>query len=261
MTTFVDIRGAKIAVTLFEPKNHVGDAVLIHGFTGSKEDFETVGPFLADKGFRVVALDNRGQYESAHSAQDADYEVGAIAADAIAVAKHFGMKSPHLLGHSFGGLVAERAVVDAPGFWKSLTLLCSGPAAIPTRPDLPGMVEVLNRVSVQEAWDQLLDEDRRTNPRYEFQKVRWAASDPRSTSVQARHLMSATTLIPTIAASKIPAHVIYGETDDAWPFDIQDQMAVDLVAKLTVIEEAGHCPNEDQPRETARVLEEFWSSI
>ena len=261
MTTFVDIRGAKIAVTLFEPKNHVGDAVLIHGFTGSKEDFETVGPFLADKGFRVVALDNRGQYESAHSAQDADYEVGAIAADAIAVAKHFGMKSPHLLGHSFGGLVAERAVVDAPGFWKSLTLLCSGPAAIPTRPDLPGMVEVLNRVSVQEAWDQLLDEDRRTNPRYEFQKVRWAASDPRSTSVQARHLMSATTLIPTIAASKIPAHVIYGETDDAWPFDIQYQMAVDLVAKLTVIEEAGHCPNEDQPRETARVLEEFWSSI
>jgi pimeloyl-ACP methyl ester carboxylesterase len=261
MTTFVDIRGAKIAVTLFEPKNHVGDAVLIHGFTGSKEDFETVGPFLADKGFRVVALDNRGQYESAHSAQDADYEVGALAADAIAVAKHFGMKSPHLLGHSFGGLVAERAVVDAPGFWKSLTLLCSGPAAIPTRPDLPGMVEVLNRVSVQEAWDQLLDEDRRTNPRYEFQKVRWAASDPRSTSVQARHLMSATTLIPTIAASKIPAHVIYGETDDAWPFDIQDQMAVDLEAKLTVIEEAGHCPNEDQPRETARVLEEFWSSI
>ena len=261
MSSFVDVRGAKIAVTLFEPKNHMGDALLIHGFTGSKEDFETIGPLLADSGFRVVTLDNRGQYESAHSAQDADYEVPALAGDAIAVAKHYGMKNPHLLGHSFGGLVAARAVVDAPGFWKSLTLFCSGPAAIPTRPDLPGMIEVLNKVSVQEAWDQLLEAERHTNPRYEFQKVRWAASDPRSTTVQARHLLSATSLIPTIAASKIPAHVVYGENDDAWPFDIQDQMAVDLEAKLTVIEKAGHCPNEDQPVETARVLSEFWSSI
>jgi pimeloyl-ACP methyl ester carboxylesterase len=261
MSTFVDVNGEKIAVHLYEPTTHIGDAILIHGFTGSKEDFETVGPHLADKGFRVVALDNRGQYESAHSSNDEDYAVATLARDAIAVAEHFGMKNPHLLGHSFGGLVAQRAAVDAPELWKSLTMLCSGPAAIPTRPDLPGMIEVLNRVSVQEAWDQLLEADRRTNPRYEFQKVRWAASDPRSTAVQARHLLSATSLIPKIAASEMPAHVIYGETDDAWPFDIQDQMAADLKAELTVIKNAGHCPNEDQPAETAEVLAKFWSSI
>jgi pimeloyl-ACP methyl ester carboxylesterase len=38
-------------------------------------------------------------------------------------------------------------------------------------------------------------------------------------------------------------------------------MAKDLAAPLTVIEDAGHCPNEDQPEETVKVLASFWSAL
>ena len=36
----------------------------------------------------------------------------------------------HLLGHSFGGLVAQTAAVDNTPAWRSLSLLCSGPGAL-----------------------------------------------------------------------------------------------------------------------------------
>ncbi|MEY3973326.1 MAG: hypothetical protein RJA71_638, partial [Actinomycetota bacterium] len=64
-----------------------------------------------------------------------------------------------------------------------------------------------------------------------------------------------------LIATKIPIHVIYGENDDAWPLAMQDQMAKDLSAPLTVIRNAGHCPNEDQPAETVKVLANFWSAL
>jgi pimeloyl-ACP methyl ester carboxylesterase len=77
----------------------------------------------------------------------------------------------------------------------------------------------------------------------------------------ALHLQSAQPLIKEIVATKIPVHVIYGENDDAWPLDLQDQMAKDLAAPRTIIEDAGHCPNEDQPEETVKVLANFWSAL
>jgi pimeloyl-ACP methyl ester carboxylesterase len=77
----------------------------------------------------------------------------------------------------------------------------------------------------------------------------------------ALHLQSAQPLIKEIVATRIPVHVVYGENDDAWPLDLQDQMAKDLAAPRTIIKDAGHCPNEDQPEETVKVLANFWSAL
>ena len=59
----------------------------------------------------------------------------------------------------------------------------------------------------------------------------------------------------------LPVHVVYGENDDAWPLAMQDQMARDLDAPVTVIPDAGHCPNEDRPEDTAAVIADFWDTI
>ena len=42
-----------------------GVAVLLPGFTGSKEDFIPLLPLIAAAGYRVICYDQRGQYESA----------------------------------------------------------------------------------------------------------------------------------------------------------------------------------------------------
>ena len=77
----------------------------------------------------------------------------------------------------------------------------------------------------------------------------------------ALHLENAQPLISELVATKVPMHVVYGENDDAWPLEMQDQMAKDLGAPVTVIKGAGHCPNEDAPEETVKVLTNFWRSL
>jgi len=261
MATFVEIQGEDLAVELYEPQERIADAVLIHGFTGSKEDFEVIGPLLSAMGYRVLTFDNRGQHESAHSKRSDGYAMKSLARDALEMARHYNFAKPHLFGHSFGGLIAQQAAVDASDYWASLTLFCSGPHWIPNKPDLDATVHIMETMTMEESWNKYKEESDRGLPRYETYKKRWKASDPRSTKEMAIHLKSVQPLITEINATKIPVHVIYGENDDAWPLDIQDQMARDLSAPLTVIKDAGHCPNEDQPEETARVLANFWGSL
>jgi len=85
------------------------------GFTGSKEDFLSVLGQLAAGGRRVAAIDMRGQYESAGTAAADGYRLAALAADAALIAETIAARDGgaqphrgvHLLGHSFGGLVAR----------------------------------------------------------------------------------------------------------------------------------------------------------
>ena len=231
---------------------------MIHGFTGSKEDFGEISPLLAARGYRVVTFDNRGQHESAHSERDGAYTIESLARDAVALADHFHLARAHLLGHSFGGLVAQRAVVMAPERWASVTLLCSGPHGRPGDTGLTDLIDALSQRSMAEAWDADRDAAARRGPRYELLKRRWLASDPRSVLTHANHLLEEPSIVGLVRETGLPAHVVYGEHDDAWPLAMQDEMARNLRAQVTVVAGAGHIPNEERPQETAGVLVDFW---
>ena len=136
--------------------------LFVPGFTGSKEDFLPVLAPIAEAGYRAVAVDQRGQYESPGPDDPAAYTVEALAADLMIVVAGLSAESGgrppgpgvHVVGHSFGGLVARAAALagaagpgraEAPGLVRSLTLLDSGPAAIrgPRRAGLMGVRAVL----------------------------------------------------------------------------------------------------------------------
>jgi len=208
-----------------------------------------------------VTFDNRGQYESAHSQREDAYSILSLATDAVALADHFGLDHPHLLGHSFGGLVAQRAAVIAPQRWASLTLLCSGPGAIPGVPELEQAIEVLQAMPMAQVWDEYRDADARQDRSYELMKRRWGVSDARSVITHARHLLTEESIVGQVRGTGLPVHVVYGENDDAWPLAMQDRMARDLDAPVTVIADAGHGPNTDQPETTATALADFWAQV
>lgn len=261
MSTFVEIQGENLAVEIYEPKTRIADVVLVHGWTGSKEDFNLIGPLLADAGYRVLTFDNRGQHESAHSKREDAYQIHSLARDVIDIAQHYGFEKPHLLGHSMGGLVAQRATLDAPNYWSSLTLFCTGPHFSLKKTELETLIHLLKTMTMADLWSAYKEEEDKLSPRYELFKKRWHASDPKSLSDTSRLLLDTQSVILELLATKIPAHVIYGENDDAWPLAMQDQMAKDLSAPRTIIKDAGHCPNEDQPEETVKVLTNFWSGL
>ena len=257
-TQMVPIRDGKLAVVVYEPKVHRGDAILIHGFTGSKEDFAEIGPLLADAGYRVVTSDNRGQFESENSDRDDAYTIKSLARDHMELARHFGMDKPHLFGHSFGGLVAQRAAVDFPFGWKSLTIFCSGPHGMPDWVNLQDDIDFLEKHSMKDLWDTKLAGEHEGRKFFELRVKRWHASDKRSVITHARHLMSEPSIVQAVKATKLPINVIRGQYDDAWPHEIQAKMAADLGVEIKIIADAGHCPNEDQPEQTAKVIAEFW---
>ncbi|MDQ6874768.1 MAG: alpha/beta hydrolase [Actinomycetota bacterium] len=79
-------------------------ALLMHGITGSSADWEQVGPALAERGYRAVALDFRGHGESPRASS---YEPAEFAQDVLETVA----AGPALaIGHSLGGWVLALVV-------------------------------------------------------------------------------------------------------------------------------------------------------
>jgi pimeloyl-ACP methyl ester carboxylesterase len=64
-----------------------GTALLVAGYTGSKEDFAPLLAPLAEAGYRVVAIDQRGQYESPGPDDPSAYSVEELAGDVLEVVR------------------------------------------------------------------------------------------------------------------------------------------------------------------------------
>ena len=75
---------------------------------------------LADQ-HRLITYRRRGYGES--SGADAEVTVERQAEDCIALLRHLGLASAHVVGHSFGGCVALQMAHDAPSVVRSLTLI------------------------------------------------------------------------------------------------------------------------------------------
>lgn len=97
--------------------------VLIHGFASN---FVTnwVGPgwvkTLADEGYRVIALDNRGHGRSFKSHDPADYHPEKMAGDAIALLDHLKIRRAHIKGYSMGARISAFVALAQPGRAASL---------------------------------------------------------------------------------------------------------------------------------------------
>src|SRR4051812_30522356 len=102
--------------------------LLVHGFTGAKEDFTDWLDPLAELGWHAVAVDNRGHGESEKPSSKAEYSFDVLAADALALADdRWGFGSHFtLLGHSMGGMVAQVVAMRAADRLDGLVLMDTG---------------------------------------------------------------------------------------------------------------------------------------
>jgi pimeloyl-ACP methyl ester carboxylesterase len=84
---------------------------------------------LADDSRHVVAIDMRGQFDTAGADEPGGYAAAALGADILAIMHATGAR--HLVGHSYGGLIGREAVLAAAGAeFASFTLMSSGPGAL-----------------------------------------------------------------------------------------------------------------------------------
>ncbi|MGW0840781.1 alpha/beta fold hydrolase [Streptomyces sp. NPDC002787] len=252
-----------------------GTALLVPGFTGSKEDFIALHEPLAEAGYRTVAVDGRGQYESPGAEDDeAPYAQAELAKDLLAQAEAVRDGGPlHLVGHSLGGQVSRAAVLLDASPFASLTLMASGPARISVSQQqrVKLLRDALAVMGMEQVWDAIqameppeetetgaLDEG--LDDRADLRR-RWLATSPAQLIATGRQLCVEPDRVAELAAVDLPKHVLSGERDDTWPIPLLDDMAVRLHAHRTVIRDAEHSPNTDQPQATADALITFWDLI
>ncbi|MCW2695739.1 MAG: Alpha/beta hydrolase [Modestobacter sp.] len=265
--------GAGPVVALDTGPAERGTVLLVAGFTGSKEDFAPLLTPLAGAGLRAVAIDQRGQYESPGPDDPARYTVAELAGDVVRVLEQLraGSTAPlHLLGHSFGGLVARGAVLADPAAVDSLTLLGSGPDGLTgPRAELLGhLAPLLDAGGVQLVSDTL-EALARNDPRrgtvppavQAFYTARFLRNDAAGLQGMADAMLSEPDLVAELKATGVPVLVAHGIADDAWTPAAQEDMAHRLGARHVVIDGAVHSPAIENPAGTLQALLGFWAAL
>lgn len=192
-------------------------ALLVPGYTGSKEDFAPLLDGIASEGISPVALDLPGQHESPGPEDPAAYlpdPLGAVVAELVATLTEDGPVL--LLGHSYGGLVA-RAAVLAGAPVAGLTLLGSGPAALPPGPRHDAL---------------------HTEPACLLGMADGLRGEPDRTG----------DLAAVLRRRNLPGLVLAGQHDDAWSVPDQRDMARRLGTEFVTVPDSAHSPNTENPR-------------
>ncbi len=248
-----------------------GTALLVPGFTGSKEDFIAVLAPLTQRGWRVVAIDQRGQLDSLGGTDPAEFSLEALGGDLIEVLDHLGVAQVHLVGHSFGGLVARAGALVAPGRVASLTLLGSGPGPLPEpgRSRVAGMHRALGQLDLESIWQigQELDAEAgqpAPDPQMlEFLHRRFLANNPVALRAMAQALLDTADRSDELAeqATRVRMRLLvaHGVDDEPWPPAVQAGMARRIGADYVVIPGCAHSPAAEAPQATVEVLDWFWA--
>jgi pimeloyl-ACP methyl ester carboxylesterase len=242
-------------VTLVYEDHGTGDRalVLVHGFTGSRDDFADVVPELTDLG-RLVVVDQRGHGDSANPG--AGYTLDQLADDLHGLLDAAGVARADLLGHSLGGMVALRFALAHPERMASLILMDSAARAVPQMAQaLARAIASVRRhgtrrlvASVDSA--PLSGEDlqiARIEGEERFRdraRAKLAALDPVAFTELATLLSDHPPIADRLAEIRCPTTVLVGANDA--PFvPLADELARGIAgATLVTIDGAGHSPQK-----------------
>ena len=242
-------------------------ALLVPGYTGSKEDYAPVLPFLGEAGWDTLAYSQRGQGGSAAPAGLGAYGMSDFVGDLIAVAEAWAGTTGrvHLVGHSFGGIVARAAVVKRPDLFASVTLFCSGRAVYDWMNTLPILDPLPTgpgaRQQVLRTYFPDMNFDEPGVGWAEFQRIRALDTASENLVGIARILSQLRPDTPALAATGVPVHVLYGDQDEIWPPSWYAEEAADLGARESIIRGGTHSPQLQFPRQWVEFASSYWTDV
>jgi pimeloyl-ACP methyl ester carboxylesterase len=115
-----------------EPGGELPPLLLLHGLASSSHIWNLVSPLLAERGYVVTALDQRGHGES--DKPDGGYDFDTIVADDAAAARTLEIERPVIVGHSWGAWVALQYAVTHPDAVRALVLVDGATNQLSLRP-------------------------------------------------------------------------------------------------------------------------------
>jgi 3-oxoadipate enol-lactonase len=265
----IDIDGLRLAV--LEAGAGGRPLLLVHGFTGCKEDFGEEVDRLAAFGFHVVAPDHRGHGESDQPTEESAYSLPTFADDMWSVADSLGWDRFDLLGHSMGGMIAQIMVLDRPARIDRLILMDTHHGPIGgLDAEMIQMGVHLARTEGLEVIQQILKagQDPLDNPAYErvcreregyaeWSDSKMLACSPAMYAAMLSMFDDVDDRLDELAAVEQETLVLVGELDQ--PFLAASQRLADQIpgARLVVLAGGGHCPQFEATEAWRAAVDEF----
>jgi pimeloyl-ACP methyl ester carboxylesterase len=270
----VKVRNLPVAGTtleIAEAGNTGQPLLLLHGFTGAKEDLtDWLDPF-ADLGFHAVAPDHRGHGASGAPTAESAYSLDTFAGDVLALADALDWDRFFLLGHSMGGMIAQTVVLRAPDRVERLVLMDTTYA--PVEGVDPAVADLAIGIARSEGIDALADaiaaldgpmaseadaRVRAERPGYaEFGERKLRASSPAMYAAMVPEMLQQEDRLDALRALTMPVLVVVGEQDT--PFLAASRRMAEAIpgAQLEIIPEAGHSPQFEAPETWWKVVSDF----
>jgi len=259
-TRRVEVNGVEVAVS--EAGTGGLPLVLVHGFTGHRDDFVERIPELAERG-RVLAPDLRGHGGSTHTGRAESFHFEQLVDDLHALLDALAIDRCDLLGHSFGGMVALRFTLAHPERVASLVLMNTAPFA----PDdyHPETFEKAGAIALAKGMGRLQDlverasrdadeasaADRQTGKwqeRYwQHHRRRYREMDPAAYGPLGAAMLGQVSLVDRLAEIRCPTTVIVGSDDHKFLRGADALAQAIPGARRVTIPDAGHHPHMENP--------------
>ena len=121
MESFVDIEGLRVH---YADEGSGPAVVFLHGLAADLDTFAPQAAHLAGR-YRCIRPDMRGHGGSA--TPPGPWSIADLAGDVAGLLDRIGVDRAHFVGHSAGGVVACRLVLDRPDLVRSLCLVATAP--------------------------------------------------------------------------------------------------------------------------------------
>jgi pimeloyl-ACP methyl ester carboxylesterase len=237
--------------------------VLVHGFTGFRDDFREQLPALSALG-RTILYDHRGHGESTNIGDAAHYSFAHLVDDLRALLDALAVPRCDLLGHSMGGMIALRFALAYPQRVASLVLMDTAARAPDHFPRAPlaaagaiarsdGMATLAALLRGRAADDPTRPEAERRMEQemgdayWERRRRRLEAMDPEAFAVLGLELVDAPPLTDNLSSITCPTLVIVGEQDAGFLAPARELAHVISGAVLVTIPGAAHSPQLENP--------------
>lgn len=238
--------------------------VLVHGFTGCRDDFASQLPALSAYG-RTIAPDQRGHGESTNTGDSATYHFEQLVDDLRGFVDALGIARFDLLGHSMGGMVALRFVLAHPERVASLVLMDTSPhplgglpreifekgAQIARAVGMEKLHEIARTNAAENARrtaaDRRLEQEWGEERYWARQRARLMAMDVEAFEALGVALGEQESVTERLGEIGCPTLVLVGETDLPFLEPARTMHARIPGAHLAVIPDGGHSPQIEAP--------------
>jgi 3-oxoadipate enol-lactonase len=240
--------------------------VFLHGLAGAAESWRPQLDHFAGR-FRAIAWDMPGYGDSRPLAR---MTFESLAGALLRLLDRLSIGRAHLIGHSFGGMVAQEVAARHPERLRSLTLVATAAAfgrhgTAWQRAFVEQRLGPLDRGgSMAELAPELIPQliGEAADPEGVAGAIESLSQVPEASYRAAISCLLSGERRAGLAEVPVPTLLVAGERDTAAPATLMARMRAKLPqARLVVLPGAGHLANLEQPEAFNRALEGFLASL